>query len=46
MRTAELSVECRSRGVVPLGLGGAEMDGARAFKKAFAYARDGVDTRT
>jgi adenosine deaminase len=39
-RTAELAVECRSRGVVALGLGGDEHDGGRAFKKAFAFARD------
>jgi adenosine deaminase len=40
VRTAELAVECRSRGVVALGLGGDERDGGRPFKEAFAYARD------
>jgi adenosine deaminase len=41
MRTAEVAMEARSRGVVALGLAGDEHeDGGRAFKKAFAFARD------
>jgi adenosine deaminase len=40
MRIAELAVEYRSHGVVALGLGGDEKDGADSLEKAFAYARD------
>jgi adenosine deaminase len=40
MQIAELAVEYHSRGVVALGLGGDEKDGASSLKKAFAHARD------